>query len=112
MSDLVLAKPSTDLRIMSVVGGAHFTSHFFQLVLPPLFPLMRESLGVTYTELGLLMAMFFAGSGLFEWLVRRGPAGLVRRCGQGDVRPPRTETIRWPLGRRGPARAVGARHAP
>ena len=66
MSDLVLAKPSTDLRIMSVVGGAHFTSHFFQLVLPPLFPLMRESLGVTYTELGLLMAVFFAGSGLFQ----------------------------------------------
>ncbi len=66
MSDFALAKPSTDLRIMSVVGGAHFTSHFFQLVLPPLFPLMRESLGVTYTELGLLMAMFFAGSGLFQ----------------------------------------------
>ncbi len=51
---------------MSVVGGAHFTSHYFQLVLPPLFPLMRESLGVTYTELGLLMAVFFAGSGLFQ----------------------------------------------
>jgi MFS family permease len=66
MSDLVLAKPSTDLRIMSVVGAAHFTSHFFQLILPPLFPLMRESLGVTYTELGLLMAVFFAGSGLFQ----------------------------------------------
>lgn len=66
MSDLVLAKPSTDLRIMSVVGVAHFTSHFFQLILPPLFPLMRESLGVTYTELGLLMAVFFAGSGLFQ----------------------------------------------
>ena len=66
MSDLALAKPVTDLRIMSVVGGAHFTSHYFQLVLPPLFPLMRETLGVTYTELGLLMAVFFAGSGLFQ----------------------------------------------
>ena len=66
MSDLALAKPSTDLRIMSVVGVAHFTSHFFQLILPPLFPLMRESLGVTYTELGLSMAVFFAGSGLFQ----------------------------------------------
>ena len=66
MSDVALPKASTDLRIMSVVGGAHFTSHFFQLVLPPLFPLMRESLGVTYTELGLLMAVFFAGSGLFQ----------------------------------------------
>lgn len=66
MSDFALPKPSADLRIMSVVGGAHFTSHFFQLVLPPLFPLMRESLGVTYTELGFLLAVFFAGSGLFQ----------------------------------------------
>src|SRR6476660_648313 len=66
MTDIAIAKPSTDLRITSVVGAAHFTSHFFQLVLPPLFPLMRENLGVSYTELGLLMSMFFAGSGLFQ----------------------------------------------
>ena len=83
MSDLVLAKPSTDLRIMSVVGGAHFTSHFFQLVLPPLFPLMRESLGVTYTELGLLMAVFFAGSGLFQI----GAGFVVDRVGAHVVLP-------------------------
>jgi FSR family fosmidomycin resistance protein-like MFS transporter len=66
MTDLAVATPRTDLRIISVVGAAHFTSHFFQLVLPPLFPMMRESLGVSYTELGLLMSMFFAGSGLFQ----------------------------------------------
>ncbi len=83
MSDLVIAKPSTDLRIMSVVGGAHFTSHFFQLVLPPLFPLMRESLGVTYTELGLLMAVFFAGSGLFQI----GAGFVVDRVGAHVVLP-------------------------
>ncbi|MEN9708861.1 MAG: hypothetical protein RIQ68_1269, partial [Pseudomonadota bacterium] len=81
--DFALPKPSTDLRIMSVVGAAHFTSHFFQLVLPPLFPLMRESLGVTYTELGLLMAVFFAGSGLFQIL-----AGfVVDRVGAHVVLP-------------------------
>ena len=68
MTDLAMAKPGSDLRIISVVGGAHFTSHFYQLVLPPLFPLMRESLGVSYTELGLLMAVFFAGSGFFQIL--------------------------------------------
>jgi MFS family permease len=68
MTELAMAKPGSDLRIISVVGGAHFTSHFYQLVLPPLFPLMRESLGVSYTELGLLMAVFFAGSGFFQIL--------------------------------------------
>ena len=83
MSDFALPQPSKDLRIMSVVGGAHFTSHFFQLVLPPLFPLMRESLGVTYTELGLLMAVFFAGSGLFQI----GAGFVVDRIGAHVVLP-------------------------
>jgi len=83
MTDVLLAKPATDLRITSVVGAAHFTSHFYQLVLPPLFPLMRESLGVNYTELGLLMSMFFAGSGLFQVL-----AGfVVDRVGAHVVLP-------------------------
>lgn len=85
MSDFALTKPSSDLRIMSVVGGAHFTSHFFQLVLPPLFPLMRESLGVSYTELGVLMAVFFAGSGLFQivagFIVDRFGAHIVLPAG-------------------------------
>jgi len=83
MSDFALPQASKDLRIMSVVGGAHFTSHFFQLVLPPLFPLMRESLGVTYTELGLLMAVFFAGSGLFQI----GAGFVVDRIGAHVVLP-------------------------
>ena len=30
-----------DARVIAVVGAVHFTSHFFQLVLPPLFPLLR-----------------------------------------------------------------------
>lgn len=52
-----------DVRVMALVGVAHFASHFFQLVLPPLFPLMRDDLQVSFTELGLLMAVFFAASG-------------------------------------------------
>jgi FSR family fosmidomycin resistance protein-like MFS transporter len=53
-----------DVRVMALVGAAHFCSHFFQLVLPPLFPLMRNELGVSFTELGLLIAVFFAASGI------------------------------------------------
>ena len=79
MTDIPLAKPATDLRITGVVGAAHFTSHFYQLVLPPLFPLMRESLAVNYTELGLLMSMFFAGSGRGRW---------HRTCRRGCGSPP------------------------
>ena len=53
-----------DVRIIGLIGSAHFISHFFQLALPPLFPLLRESFGVSYVELGLLMSLFFAASGL------------------------------------------------
>jgi MFS family permease len=70
-----------DVAVIGLVGTAHFSSHFFHLVLPPLFPLLRESLGVTYAELGLLMTLFFATSGLAQT-----PAGfLVDRHGASRV---------------------------
>ena len=62
MSDIAIGA-KRDLRIMTLVGGAHFISHFFQLVLPPVFPLMRADLGVSFTELGLVLAIFYATSG-------------------------------------------------
>ncbi|MDB5596099.1 MAG: hypothetical protein JWM36_3060 [Hyphomicrobiales bacterium] len=85
MTDVALPKVGSDLRIISVVAAAHFTSHFFQLVLPPLFPMMRESLGVSYTELGWLMAVFFGASGLCQvgagFVVDRFGAHLVLPAG-------------------------------
>ncbi|WP_170182034.1 MFS transporter [Phreatobacter stygius] len=53
-----------DARVMTLISAAHFSSHFFQLVLPPLFPVLRTAFGVSYTELGFVMAVFFAASGL------------------------------------------------
>lgn len=70
-----------DLRVIGVVGLAHGGSHFFHLVLPPLFPLLKTTFGVTYTELGVLMSVFFAASGLCQT-----PAGfLVDRIGAARV---------------------------
>jgi FSR family fosmidomycin resistance protein-like MFS transporter len=66
MSQLTLELPQRDARVIGVVGAAHFTSHFFQLVLPPLFPLMRDSLGLSFTELGLVLTIFFTASGLAQ----------------------------------------------
>jgi MFS family permease len=55
-----------DARIIGLVGGAHMISHFLQLVLPPLFPIIRAELGYSWTELGLLVTVFFIASGVFQ----------------------------------------------
>jgi MFS family permease len=76
-----------DVRIMTIVGGAHFISHFFQLTLPPLFPLLRDDFGVSYTQLGLLVGLFYAASGIGQtasgFLVDHFGARRVLPCGMG-----------------------------
>ena len=46
------------VRVISLVGAAHFISHIYQLALPPLFPLLLVDLDVSYTALGLLVSVF------------------------------------------------------
>jgi len=76
MSDAV-APPARDsrgqdFRIIALIGSAHAVSHFFQLVLPPLFPLLKDAFDVSYAELGLLATFFYAASGLSQT-----PAGFA-----------------------------------
>lgn len=79
------AKPEHDLRVIGIVGAAHGGSHFFQLVLPPLFPVLQATFGVSFTELGLLASLLFATSGLCQtpagFLVDRIGAARVLACG-------------------------------
>ena len=58
----------TDARTISLVGVAHGTSHFFHLLLPPLFPFFVRDFGVSYAQLGLLVTMFFVVSGVGQAL--------------------------------------------
>jgi MFS family permease len=84
MSGALPTDPATwgrDLRTISLVGVAHGTSHFFHMLLPPLFPVFKESFGLSYAELGLLVTLFFAVSGIGQAL-----AGfLVDRIGARPV---------------------------
>ena len=51
-------QPRRGARVLGLIAADHFFSHFYYLVLPPLFPLLTEIYGVGYTELGIgLMAM-------------------------------------------------------
>ena len=51
-----------DAVLIGLVGLAHSTSHFSQLLLAPLFPWLKEAFNVSYAELGLLMSIFFVTS--------------------------------------------------
>ncbi len=55
-----------DIKAISLIGLAHGNSHFFQLVLPPLFPFMIADFDVGYTELGAMMTVFYVSSGLAQ----------------------------------------------
>ncbi|HEX6268193.1 MAG TPA: MFS transporter [Burkholderiales bacterium] len=55
-----------DAATIGLVAGAHAVSHFFQLALAPLFPLMREELGVPYSALGAVMMLFFLVSAVLQ----------------------------------------------
>lgn len=44
--------------MVGAVGAAHFVSHYYILLLPPLIPFVRADYGVTYTELGLALSVF------------------------------------------------------
>jgi FSR family fosmidomycin resistance protein-like MFS transporter len=55
---------SSDLSVISLIGTAHFSSHVMQLALPPLFPILHGAFGVGFTELGLIVTLFYAASGL------------------------------------------------
>ena len=70
-----------DISTITLIGVAHGTSHFFHMLLPPLFPAFIRDFGLTYSQLGLLVTTFFIISGLGQAL-----AGfLVDRTGARPV---------------------------
>jgi FSR family fosmidomycin resistance protein-like MFS transporter len=75
------AMNAADLRVIGSIGLAHFVSHLNMMILPPLFAIVREDFGVTYTELGLALVAFNIVSGVLQV-----PVGfLVDRIGARSV---------------------------
>lgn len=67
--------------MLTLVCAAHCVSHFYILMLAPLFPVIRADFGVSYTELGLALVAFNVTSAVFT-----PPAGfLVDRKGARAV---------------------------
>src|SRR5262249_54002064 len=57
-----------DITTISTIGIAHGTSHFFHMLLPPLFPAFIQAFGLSYSQLGLLVTTFFVISGIGQAL--------------------------------------------
>src|ERR1700755_1491643 len=72
MADIVAApqqaenKADSDIRTLTLISVAHWVSHFHLLVLPMLFPFLKQQLGVGYIELGFALTVFAVVSGLTQ----------------------------------------------
>lgn len=53
-----------DASVIGLVGLAHASSHFSHLLLPLMFPVFIQTFGLSYSELGFLMSVFFVVSGI------------------------------------------------
>ncbi|AIT27601.1 sugar (and other) transporter family protein [Bordetella holmesii 30539] len=53
-----------DWQIILLIGVAHSSSHFFQLVLPSLYVSLGNEFGLDFARLGLLVSVFYVVSGL------------------------------------------------
>jgi MFS transporter, FSR family, fosmidomycin resistance protein len=72
---------ASDIKTIGLVGLAHGTSHFFHMLLPPLFAVFAAEFHLSFAALGMLVTVFFAISGIGQAL-----AGfLVDRVGARPV---------------------------
>src|SRR4051794_34456849 len=70
-------KADSALRTLTGISIAHWVSHFHLLVLPMLFPFLKNQLGVGYVELGFALTVSAVVSGLTQ----ARPGYLVDHCG-------------------------------
>lgn len=67
---------------IGTIGAAHFGSHFLQLSLAPILPLIRDDFGVSFLQLSWVLTVFYATSGIGQIIAgilvdRFGPHRLL-----------------------------------
>jgi MFS family permease len=70
-----------DVKIISLVGAAHFMSHVYVIMLPPLFLFARGDYDVSFAQLGFAMAVF----GFFSATLQTPAGFIVDRLGSGPL---------------------------
>lgn len=72
MTATTLESARQDAKILGLVSTGHFCSHFYMMCLPPLFYFLNRDLGISYTELGLMVSLRYVATGLAQV-----PAGFL-----------------------------------
>jgi MFS transporter, FSR family, fosmidomycin resistance protein len=87
MTEAITVRPfrPAESRLIAGVCAAHMMSHYYMLMLAPLFAFIRSDFGVSYTELALALTVFNVVSGVLQtpvgFLVDRIGARLVLIAG-------------------------------
>jgi MFS family permease len=68
----IAVQTSSTARILAAICVAHLVSHFHMLVLPPLFPFLKDQLHVSYIDLGFALTLFGIVSA-----VTQAPVGML-----------------------------------
>ena len=81
MTVALTSRRASDVRVIGLISLAHGSSHFFHLILPPMFPWLKDAFALSYAELGLLMSVFFVVS----CIAQAASGFLVDRIGARPV---------------------------
>ena len=59
-------------KVIALISTGHFFSHFYMLLLPPLFPILHDDFAVSYTQLGFAITVYSLTTALTQI-----PAGFL-----------------------------------
>ncbi len=66
MSAITAEPARRDIRVISLIGIAHGTSHYYQLAFVTMLLIVREKVGLTFADIGVLGGLFYGVSGLAQ----------------------------------------------